>query len=52
MRRFEVRQPDAFIRWILSQEGDAVIESPPALQDALRTMAKQVAELYRGDVNA
>jgi len=52
LRRFEVRQPDAFIRWILSQEGEAVIESPPALQKALRTMAKQVANLYRRDANA
>jgi predicted DNA-binding transcriptional regulator YafY len=52
LRRFEVRQPDAFIRWILSQEGEATIESPPALQKALRTMAKQVADLYRGDANA
>ena len=52
LRRFEVRQPDAFLRWILSQEGDATIEAPPALQQALQTLAKQVADLYRGDANA
>ena len=52
LRTFDVRQPDAFIRWILSQEGDAKIESPPALQEALRTLANQVAALYRGEANA
>ena len=51
LRRFEIRQPDPFLRWILSQEGDAIIESPPALQDAYRTLAKQVAALYEGDAN-
>ncbi|MGW8268046.1 MAG: helix-turn-helix transcriptional regulator [Longimicrobiales bacterium] len=52
LRQFEVRQPAAFVRWILSQEGDATIESPPALQDAVRTMARQVADLYREDADA
>ena len=52
LRQFEVRQPDAFIRWILSQEGDATIEAPPALRQALQTLAKQVADLYRGETNA
>jgi predicted DNA-binding transcriptional regulator YafY len=52
LRRFEVRQPDPFLRWILSQEGEASIESPPALQEALRTLAKQVAALYQEDANA
>jgi proteasome accessory factor B len=52
IRRFEVRQPNPFLRWILSQEGEAVIVSPPALQQALRTLAKQVADLYQGDANA
>ena len=41
-----------FFHWILSQEGDATIESPPALQEAFRTMAKQVADLYREDADA
>ena len=52
LRQFEIRQPDAFVRWILSQEGEAPIESPPALQEAYRTMAKQVADLYREDADA
>ncbi|MCJ7627505.1 MAG: WYL domain-containing protein [Longimicrobiales bacterium] len=52
LRRFEIRQPDPFLRWILSLEGDAVIESPPSLQNALRTLANQVADLYRGEANA
>jgi proteasome accessory factor B len=52
LRRFEIRQPDAFLRWILSQEGDATIDSPPALQEAFRTLAEQVADLYREDADA
>jgi len=52
LRQFDVRQPDAFTRWILSQEGDAFIESPPALQEAFRTMARQVADLCQGDADA
>jgi proteasome accessory factor B len=49
LRRFEVRQPDPFLRWILSLQGDAVIESPPALREAFGTLVKQVADLYRED---
>jgi predicted DNA-binding transcriptional regulator YafY len=52
LRRFQVRQPDPFIRWILSQEGEAEIEDPPALREGLRAMAKQVADLYREDADA
>ena len=52
LRQFEIQQPDPFLRWILSLEGEAVIESPPALREALGTMAKQVADLYRDDANA
>jgi len=52
LRRFQVRQPNPFLRWILSLEGDAVIESPPALKEALRTMARQVADLYRENPDA
>ncbi len=46
LREFEVRQPHAFLRWILSLEGEADIESPPELREGLRTMARQVAALY------
>ena len=51
LRRFEVRQPNPFLRWILSLQGEAQIESPPALAEGLRTMAKQVADLYREDAD-
>jgi proteasome accessory factor B len=52
LRRFQIQQPDPFLRWILSLEGDARIESPPALQDAFQALARQVADLYRRDRNA
>ncbi|MGD2122304.1 MAG: WYL domain-containing protein [Gemmatimonadota bacterium] len=52
LRRFEVHQPDPFVRWILSLEGQAVIEDPPELQEALLTMARQVADLYRENADA
>jgi predicted DNA-binding transcriptional regulator YafY len=52
LRRFELRQPNPFLRWILSLEGEAVIESPPALKEALRVMAQQVADLYEEDADA
>jgi len=49
LRQFEIRQPDPFLRWILSLEGDAVIESPVSLREGLRNLAKQVADIYRED---
>jgi len=52
LRRFEVRQPSPFLRWILSLEGEAVIESPQTFKAALREMAKEVADLYREDGDA
>jgi len=52
LRRFKVRQPNPFLRWILSLEGEAMIESPPALKEALRSMARQVADIYREDPDA
>ena len=48
-REFEVREPHAFLRWILSLEGEADIESPPELREGLRAMAREVAALYEGD---
>jgi hypothetical protein len=51
VREFDVRQPNAFLRWILSLEGEAVIESPPDLAEGLRAMAKEVAVLYREDAD-
>lgn len=52
VRQFEVRQPDPFLRWVLSLQGEAVIESPPSLTDAFHTLAQRVADLYRRDANA
>jgi predicted DNA-binding transcriptional regulator YafY len=52
LRQFEVRQPNPFLRWILSMEGEAVIEAPPSLKEAFRALAQQVADLYREDANA
>ncbi len=52
LRQFEVRQPNPFLRWILSLEGGAVIEAPQSLKRALREMAKAVANLYVGDRDA
>jgi predicted DNA-binding transcriptional regulator YafY len=49
LREFQVREPHAFLRWILSLAGEADIESPPELRGKLRTMAREVAELYEGD---
>ena len=46
LREFEVRQPHAFLRWILSLEGEAGIDSPPELRDGLTDMARDVAALY------
>jgi predicted DNA-binding transcriptional regulator YafY len=46
LREFTVREPHAFLRWILSLEGEADIEAPPELRDGLRTMAREVAALY------
>lgn len=48
VRAFEVRQPHAFLRWVLSLAGEADIESPEALREELRSMAAEVAALYEG----
>ena len=52
IRQFEVRQPHAFLRWILSLESEAGILSPPELREGLRAMAGEVAALYGGERNA
>jgi len=49
LREFQVREPHAFLRWILSLAGEADIESPPELREELRTMAREVAALYQGE---
>jgi predicted DNA-binding transcriptional regulator YafY len=46
LRGFEVRQPEPFLRWILSLEGNARIEAPDALAAALGEMVRDVLALY------
>jgi len=46
VRRFEVRQADTFARWVLAQEGDAQVLSPPELCEAVERLAAEVAALY------
>jgi proteasome accessory factor B len=45
-RRFVVRRPDAFVRWLLSFGGAARPVSPKPIVRALRELARQTANLY------
>lgn len=47
VRSFAVHQVEPFLRWILSLEGDAHIESPAELAAELTQLADRVAGLYR-----
>ncbi len=47
IRAFRVHQVNPFLRWILTQEGDAEIVAPPEMRSALAAMAAEVAALYR-----
>ncbi|HET7322332.1 MAG TPA: WYL domain-containing protein [Longimicrobiaceae bacterium] len=44
--RFRVSQPNPFLRWVLSQGGEAEILSPPDLRSELEAMAREVMALY------
>ena len=46
LRRFQVHQTDAFLRWLLSLRGEGRIVDPPDLDAAFRRMAAEVAALY------
>ena len=46
VRAFHVHQVDPFLRWVLSQDGEARIVSPPELASAYHQMAAEVAALY------
>jgi proteasome accessory factor B len=46
VRAFTVHQPDPFLRWLLTLEGEATLLSPPNLGTALRTLAERVAAQY------
>ena len=48
LRSFSVRQPDAFLRWLLSLEGEAELLEPPVLKEGFQQMAKAVAKVYGG----
>ena len=47
-RRFQVRRPDVFARWLLSFAGDARPLEPPALVDAFRELVRQTLARYEG----
>jgi proteasome accessory factor B len=49
VRRFEVQQVGPFLRWVLSQEGEAEILGPPELRVAMQGMVDSVAALYGGE---
>ena len=46
VRTFRVHQVDPFLRWVLSQDGEARIVGPPELAAAYAEMATEVAALY------
>ncbi|MCI0436054.1 MAG: WYL domain-containing protein [Gemmatimonadetes bacterium] len=48
VRAFEVHQVQPFLRWLLSQEGDASIQEPPELRRALQDLARDVAAAHGG----
>ena len=48
VRAFEVRQPDAFVRWVLSQDGEAEIVAPAELAARAREMLQRVIDAHGG----
>ncbi len=46
VRDFEVRQVDPFLRWILSQRGEARIAEPPELVERLDRLAREALATY------
>jgi proteasome accessory factor B len=49
VRRFDVRQVDPFLRWVLGCAGDASILEPDELADALRMMATRIARAHASE---
>jgi predicted DNA-binding transcriptional regulator YafY len=47
VRSFRVHQVDPFLRWVLSQDGEARILGPSELATAYRDIATEVAALYQ-----
>jgi predicted DNA-binding transcriptional regulator YafY len=52
VRSFGLHQTDPFLRWILSLEGEAVIEAPPELVSGFQDLRSRVAALYAGGGDA
>ena len=50
VRAFEVRQADPFVRWVLSQDGEAEIVSPPELVERLRETKQRVVDAHGGEI--
>jgi predicted DNA-binding transcriptional regulator YafY len=46
VRRFEVRQPETFARWVLSQAGEAEVLEPAGLRAAVAELAERVGGIY------
>jgi predicted DNA-binding transcriptional regulator YafY len=46
IRKFEIRQVDPFLRWILSQRGEARIVEPPELVERVTDLAREVMAVY------
>ena len=46
IRRFPVRQPAPFLRWVMGLAGEAEIVEPAALREAFADMARETAALY------
>jgi proteasome accessory factor B len=48
-RRFRVRRPEVFARWLLTFAGDAVPVSPPEFVEQFRGLVRETLALYEGD---
>lgn len=46
LRRFQVRQRDAFLRWVLSLDGEAEVVEPTPVRDAWLELTRAVMRLY------
>jgi proteasome accessory factor B len=47
LRRFEVHQVEPFLRWVLSQEGDAEIVGPAELKGEMAELLAEIGAMYR-----
>ncbi len=52
VRRFRIRRPDAFARWLLSFGGDAVPLRPKEVVDEYRAALTATSNLYEGSADA